>query len=130
MDQQQDQTQSVNIHVGSSDPLLEQRIFGKVASDGRQLARMADVMAILLTQFENTQGNLITPSQRESINEFHKMCDSIKKEKARRTAEHILDQLDSLQRNDAAEYDKVLTKLRARLVQDVGVSTMTTESAT
>ncbi|MEE2730395.1 MAG: hypothetical protein VYA55_06200 [Pseudomonadota bacterium] len=115
MEQQQNQNQSVSINVASSDPMLEQRIFGQVASAGRQLARMAEVMGVLIKQFEAVSGDAITEEQRESIAAFQAMCDEIKKEKARHSADYILQQLDSLQARDTAEYERLLDLLRTRL---------------
>lgn len=117
--QNQNQNQSVSINVASSDPLLEQRIFGQVASAGRQLARMADVMSILIEQFESAWGESINEAQRESIKEFQDMCNNIKKEKVRHSADHIIHQLDSLMANDAKEYANLLSKLRTRLERDM-----------
>ena len=116
--QNQSQNQSVSINVASSDPMLEQRIFGQVASAGRQLARMAEVMNILITQFADTIGATMTEEQQASIHAFQEMCRSIKQEKARHTAEYIMGQLDSLQVKDAVEYARLMGQLRARLDTD------------
>ena len=115
MDQQQQQNQSVSVNVATSDPMLEQRIFSKVASAGRQLARMADVMTILINQFENTLSEQITEDQQHAINNFRDLCANIKKEKAQHSADYILKQLDTLQANDATEYAKLVATLRSRL---------------
>lgn len=123
MDQQQNQkqNQSVSINVASSDPMLEQRIFNQVASAGRQLARMADVMSILVEQFESTSGEFMTSTQRDSIQQFQEMCDRIKKEKVRHTADNILRQMDSLKANDATEYANLLSQLQTRFEKDSNV---------
>ena len=81
--QNQNQNQSVSINVASSDPMLEQRIFGQVASAGRQLARMAEVMSILIAQFSENNSETMTEEQRASIQAFQDMCSNIKQEKAR-----------------------------------------------
>lgn len=113
--QNQNQNQSVSINVATSDPMLEQRIFGQVASAGRQLARMADVMSILIAQFSENNSETMTEEQRASIQAFQEMCSNIKQEKARHTAEYIMSQLDSLQAKDAAEYSRLMDQLRTRL---------------
>ncbi|MCG8312955.1 MAG: hypothetical protein MI976_07035 [Pseudomonadales bacterium] len=113
--QNQSQTQAVNIRVASSDPQLEQRIFTRVASAGRQLARMADVMSLLIDQFESMPDASLTEKQQDTIEKFRAMCVNIKKEKAQHSAEYILQQLDRLQASDAAEYERLVVKLKARL---------------
>lgn len=113
--QQQTQNQSVNISVASSDPQLEQRIFTRVASAGRQLARMADVMSLLIDQVENMSDASLTEKQQDTIENFRAMCINIKKEKAQHSAEYILQQLDMLQASDTVEYRRLVEKLKARL---------------
>jgi len=115
--QNQNQNQSVNINLATPDPVLEQRIFGKVASAGRQLARMADVMTLLINEFEAVASTPLTQQQKEAIQSFREMCVSIQKEKAQHSADTILRQLDSLQASDAGEYMRVLNQLRLRLEQ-------------
>lgn len=111
--QSQNQVQSLNVSIqGSSDPLLERRIFGKVASAGRQLARVADVVEVLVANLEASAGSALNQEARESIDKFRDMRKAIMQEKSRNSAEQIMHQLAALRAADGEAYAALVPELR------------------
>lgn len=113
--QTQAQTQNTSLMVSiqsSSDPGLERRIFGKVASAGRQLSRMANVLEILIAAFERDGGSNATPIASEAIAAFRAMQDEIAQEKAGRAPERIIEALEELRAEDPEAYGRVRSRLR------------------
>lgn len=113
--QQQNQTQSVNVNIG--DALLEQRIFARAASAGRQLARMTDILDILVNAYESSVGQELPTEEQEAIEQFREMRKAVLKEKSRNSAEQIMRQLKSLYASDSEAYATLAPQLRVWLDQ-------------
>jgi hypothetical protein len=102
VDQQtQSQSQNTSVQVtieSSSDPALERRIFSNVASTGRQLGRIADVLDILVAAFE--RGTNVEPNVAAVIAAYRDMRADIEREKAARAPERFIDTLEALRSED------------------------------
>jgi len=124
--QSQTQHQSVLVRIqASSDPALEQRIFTEVASAGRQLGRMSDVLCLLIEDYERRLSGTIEPQAASRIAAFAEMRAQIAAEKAARTPDHIIEALDALRHSDPQTYLAVADRLRAYLqagAPDVGAT--------
>lgn len=116
--QTQTQTQNTSLLVSiqsSSDPGLERRIFGQVASAGRQINRMASVLEVLIAAFERDGGSNANPIASEAIAAFRAMQDEIAQEKASRAPERIIEALEALRREDPDACGRLRSHLRAWL---------------
>ncbi len=115
--QSQSQSQTITISVDSAgDPELEQRIFNKVHSAGRQLARLSAVLDVLLQVHESEPTFAATEADKRSIEQFREMQKEIAREKrAARDPERLLRELSSLQRDDPDGFASVRERLEALL---------------
>ncbi|MFP4003168.1 MAG: hypothetical protein ACLFV8_05270 [Alphaproteobacteria bacterium] len=81
-------------NLSAGDPALEREIVEDVASYGRQLGRMTDVLIALL---DHTDLKHVTERERAEIAAFREMAAEIETVKARRRSpERLLDALDAL----------------------------------
>ncbi len=114
VDQQtQSQSQNTSVQVtieSSSDPALERRIFSNVASTGRQLGRIADVLDILVAAFEHSTN--VEPNVAAVIAAYRDMRAEIEREKAARAPERFIDTLEALRSEDPRAYADLLPRLR------------------
>ena len=116
--QSQAQSQSTSLLVsieGSSDPGLERRIFGEIASAGRQLGRLSDVLEVLVTAYERNLANSVEPSATATFTAFRQMRSQIEREKAQRTPERIIEALEKLRGEDSAAFVALVGRLRSWL---------------
>lgn len=73
----------INIFVQKTPkPDLEAEVVTEVASYGRQLGKMADVLDVLTSQLDQTQ---LRPEQREAIQSFKVMLEDIRRLKRKST---------------------------------------------
>jgi hypothetical protein len=110
----------VNISSSASaNPQLERDIVGKVASYGRQLGRMTDVVYALLAHQDESAWS---PDERRHIADFRRMADAIYAVKAGYAAptdaalDRLIDGIRFLKEHNAAEYERVVGKLRRGLL--------------
>ncbi len=109
----QSQTASVVVNVErTSDPALERRIFSGVASAGRQLGRMSDVLEVLVTVYEQSVSGQLDPSAAKSIKAFRAMREQIEKEKRERSPERIIEALETMRCEDSETFQAVTARLR------------------
>jgi hypothetical protein len=109
----QSQTTSVVINVEKmSDPALERRIFSEVASAGRQLGRMSDVLELLITAFVQNASAQMGTDAIKTIDAFRAMRKQIQKEKSERSPERIIEALENMRLEDTATYRVVASRLR------------------
>lgn len=115
--QSQIQQQSINISVASSgDVELERRIFSEVHSAGRQLRRLSEIVNVLLTRELSQHPTLKDEAPaKAAIEEFAAMREDILKAKSAFQTDRVINQLATLQKVDAAEFDKARTQLLAWL---------------
>jgi hypothetical protein len=111
--QSQSQSQSLVVNIqNSSDPALERRIFSEVASEGRQLGLMADVLNILIAAYEVNAPKPLEPGILSSINKYQEMQAQIEKEKKERAPERVIEALATMQIEDKETYLLVASRLR------------------
>lgn len=118
--QNQTQSQSNSLQVtiqSSSDPALERRIFGKVASAGKQLGRIAHVLDILIGAYERDPNTVQDANAIAAIAAFRSMQADIASEKNARSPERIIEALEELRAEDGKAYVALLPRLRQWLAQ-------------
>jgi hypothetical protein len=72
----------LSLNLGrSSNPDVEQEILAEVASYGKQLGRIGDALAVLVTHFKPDRD--LTPDEAEALHELKRLLDDIAKVKAR-----------------------------------------------
>ena len=124
----QSQTTSVVVNVEStSDPALERRIFSEVASAGRQLGRISDVLEMLVAAYERSLPGQVESGAASAIAAFRTMREQIEKEKSERSPERIIEALDTMRREDNDTFQVVAARLRQWLTEEAqagGPSTM------
>lgn len=120
--QQQTQTQTTSVsnelHIriaSSSDPGLERFIFADVASAGRQLGRLADVVAVLLDGYERAAGPGLEPRAAAAIQAFREMQSAIAARKSARSVERVFEALETLRNDDPAAFAELAGRLRRYL---------------
>jgi hypothetical protein len=111
----------ININtMASGDPALEQNIVQNVASYGRQLGRVADVLNVLIA----TKGNLaqLTPAQQQQIDAFQQLTEQINaakkdhpQELSSADTQKFLDRLTALKAANPALYDTLRKKINAAI---------------
>ena len=112
-EQNQSQSQSLVVNIqNSSDPALERRIFSEVASEGRQLGLISDVLSILIAAYERNSSESLEPSIVSSIHQFQEMQVQIEKEKKERSPERVIEALETMRREDYETYILVASRLR------------------
>lgn len=117
--QSQSQTTAVQVSIqASSDPALERRIFGKVASAGRQIGRIADVLDILIATFERDAR--LAPSAVAVLATYRSMREEIAREKAAWAPERYLEALETLRAENPRAYAELLPRLRQWLSEQAG----------
>jgi hypothetical protein len=112
-EQNQSQSQSLVVNIqNSSDPALERRIFSEVASEGRQLGLISDVLNILIAAYERNSSEPLESSIVSSLRQFHEMQVQIEKEKKERSPERVIEALEAMRREDNETYILVTSRLR------------------
>ena len=126
-EQNQSQSQSLVVNIqNSSDPGLERKIFSEVASEGRQLGRISDVLAILLAAYERNSSEPLEPGIASSIRQFHEMQAQIEKQKKQRSPERVIEALETMRREDNEAYKLVASCLRKWLSEQPDASSDST----
>ncbi len=70
------QASLVSINLGtSSNPPIEAQVLSDVASYGKQLGRIGDVLVVLLAHFKPAHG--LTPAEDKAIHDLTRMLDEI-----------------------------------------------------
>jgi hypothetical protein len=125
--QNQFQSQSLVINIqNASDPALERRIFSEVASEGRQLGLISDVLNILIAAFERNAPEPLEPGILSSIHKYQEMQAQIEKEKKERAPERVIEALETMCREDNETYLLVASSLRKWLSDHPDVSSGST----
>jgi hypothetical protein len=110
---QQNQSQSLVVNIqNSSDPALERRIFSEVASEGRQLGLISDVLNILIAAYERNAPEPLGPGILSSIQKYQDMQAQIEKEKKERSPERVIEALETMRREDNETFLLVVSRLR------------------
>jgi hypothetical protein len=110
---QQNQSQSLVVNIqNSSDPALERRIFSEVASEGRQLGLISDVLNILIAAYELNAPEPLGPGILSSIQKYQDMQAQIEKEKKERSPERVIEALETMRREDNETFLLVVSRLR------------------
>jgi hypothetical protein len=118
--QTQSQTQAQNVTItveGSSDPVLEHRIFAHSASAGRQLGYLSAVVQILLDAHEGDPKLTAHPGAADAIATFRKAQADIDRIKQLREPERILEELRGEQANHPDRARELRDQLRAWLAR-------------
>jgi hypothetical protein len=112
----------ININtMQSADPGLEQRIVHNVASYGRQLGRMMEVLEALLA---HTDSSGWAPQQQDALRDFRRLTAQIADYKSNQLldagldADRLAHALDTLRRRDGAAFERIAAKLRPVLARD------------
>jgi hypothetical protein len=115
----QNQTQSQIQHnslmvtvQNSSDPGLEREIFKNVASAGRQLGRIADVLDILIVAYEGNPYVVHDANSFAAINAFRNMRAEIAKQVDARSPDRFIEALDALSVENGKAYTALLPRLQ------------------
>ncbi|MGD0961022.1 MAG: hypothetical protein ABSB19_14550 [Methylomonas sp.] len=112
-EQNQTQTQSLVVNIqNSSDPALERKIFSEVASEGRQLGRISDVLGILIDAYEKNCPPPLEPGIVNSIRQFREMQAQIGMKKKEHSPERVIEALETMRREDNETYQLVAARLR------------------
>jgi hypothetical protein len=78
----------ININLGtSSDPKIEQQVIADVASYGKQLGRVEDLLLVLLDHVKLTG---LSADQARAVDDFKRMATDIADIKQRHKAPHVL----------------------------------------
>jgi hypothetical protein len=113
------QTGLVNITTGrTDDPLLEHRIVADVASYGRQLGRVIDVLCVVVAELPRAD---LSPGQRAVVDKFTELAEDIAEVKtearAARFTEPEIDRLiadiKELRSSDEPLYRRLTVRLQA-----------------
>jgi len=76
----------VNVNLGnSSNPAVEEQVISDVASYGKQLGRIEDVLVVLMTHFRPERA--LTKAENKAILDLKRMIEDIADVKARHSAE-------------------------------------------
>ena len=116
--QEQNQNQSITnqpqftVNIATSNPELERRIFSGVHSPGRQLARMADVLEVLIAVVPDVAQS---PEGTKAVEAFRSMQADIEREKHRGDPRYLVEQLKELQGREPQTFATVLSELRSWL---------------
>lgn len=111
--QNQSQSQSLVVNIqNSSDPALERRIFSEVASEGRQLGLISEVLNILIAAYQRNTPEPLEPVILSSITKYQEMQAKIEKEKKERSPERVIEALETMRREDNETYLLVASRLR------------------
>lgn len=108
--QTQSQAQSLMVNIQSlSDKGFEDKIFSQIASAGRQLGRISDVLAILLDAYKTDH----TPDtdQQQAFDNFNQIRVQIAAAREARNADRIIEGLEALRAADRASFDKIINKI-------------------
>jgi hypothetical protein len=125
--QNQSQSQSLVVNIqNSSDPALERRIFSEVASEGRQLGLISDVLNILIAAYERNTPEPMESSILSSIHKYQEMQAQIEKEKKERSPERVIEALETMRREDNETYLLVASRLRKWLSDHPDASSVST----
>jgi hypothetical protein len=112
----------VNISgTASAKPELEANIVENVATYGRQLGRISDVVEAILSQSHPEKW---PPPQREAVSQFREMTAKIAAVKAgfmaptRENVEQLIAGINSLKETDKSEYVRITKELKEKLFTD------------
>jgi hypothetical protein len=108
----------INInYTASRDPQMEKTIITNVASYGRQLGRIMDVLNLLIEK--DLDGATLTPSQQEKLDSYTDMATKIASAKQGKPldlsvheAEEFIKKLASLKTNQPETYGQIVAKLK------------------
>jgi hypothetical protein len=95
--------------MSTADAAQEQRIIQGVASYGRQLGRISDVLNVLISLVDTTALN---PDQQQKLDDFSEMLEQITKEKVENQLELLLKEIGDLKDQDKDKYQELVKKLR------------------
>jgi hypothetical protein len=108
----------INVSLSSAgDPQLERRIVEDVASYGRQLSRVLDVLHVLI---RHALPDDLSPDDRHAVEELEALQTDIEAVKTRETVgrvERLVEDIERLKRDPGAERD-ALRRLRQALGDD------------
>jgi hypothetical protein len=122
-----DQTGFININnVRAGDPELEQRIIEDVASYGRQLGRIMEVLDVVIGQLGLGQRTDLTADERHALQDFSDLVRHVQALKGdsgtpRLTVaelDRMVDDLRALKREDAPTYRRMADRLRDTLADE------------
>lgn len=112
----------ININtMQSADPRMEQRIVHNVASYGRQLGRVMEVMDALLA---HTDSSGWAPQELEALHDYRRLTAQIADYKSNQLldagmdADRLAHALERLRRRDTTAFERIAAKLRPVLGQD------------
>lgn len=112
-EQSQSQSQSLVVNIqNTSDPALERKIFSEVASEGRQLGRICDVLGVLIAAYERNAAEPLQPGIDRAIRQFQEMQAQIDKHKKQRSPERVIEALETMRQEDSQTYLLVASRLR------------------
>ena len=95
--------------MSTADAAQEQRIIQGVASYGRQLGRISDVLNVLMSLVDTTGLN---PDQQQKLDDFYEMLEQITKEKVENQLDLLLKEIGDLKDQDKGKYQELVKKLR------------------
>ncbi|MFN9252429.1 MAG: hypothetical protein ACK6BL_00510 [Holosporaceae bacterium] len=109
----------INInYTASRDPQMEKTIITNVASYGRQLGRIMDVLNLLIEK--DLDKATLTPSQQEKLDSYTDMANKIASAKqgkpldlSLQEAEEFIKKLSLLKTNQPETYGQIVAKLKA-----------------
>lgn len=108
--QAQSLLQSLVVSIqSSSDTGLEYRIFSDIASAGRQLGRISDVLAILLDAYK--ADHTTNSDQQKAFDDFTQMKKDIDAAGEARKLDRIIEGLEALRLEDRASFDMIINKI-------------------
>ncbi|WP_347985898.1 hypothetical protein [Methylomonas sp. AM2-LC] len=120
--QNQTQSQSLLVNIqNASDPAFERKIFAEVASEGQQLGSISDVVGILLNTYEKSV-SIADPSITKTIQQFRDIQQQIANKKKERSAQQVIDALETMRSEDNETYLLVAASLRKWLDDHPDVS--------
>lgn len=109
----------INIRESSGDPHLEERIFSKLHSPGRQLARVFDVLDLLLEAHSKDERFADDPTTQARVQKFHSMRQEILLEKAKSDPRLLASALEALMKENGHRYDGLRELLNEWLDRDL-----------
>ena len=110
--QTQTQTQSIEISVGSAgDVDFENRVFRNVHSVGRQLARLSEVVCVLVEKMDLAQELQPVQAPLKALSNFRHMREDIRRERKERD-DGLIRSIEEMRDKDPARYAALAERLR------------------
>lgn len=110
--QTQTQTQSIEISVGSAgDVDFENRVFRNVHSVGRQLARLSEVVCVLVEKLELDRELPPVQDPLKALSNFRHMREDIRRERKERD-DGLIRSIEEIRDKDPARYAALAERLR------------------